>query len=201
MTAPVDVIPAAVPIAQPARPRVLLVGTALATGGCLMAFAGLLGVYLATRADVLASGKPWLPAGSEIPLSPGTMALFTLVLSIVSMQWAVYAVGNNDRQHAAMALGLTLLFGFAAINATSFLYTQMNLGVRSNAAAVLIYVITGAHIAMTVAGMVFNALMTFRTLGGEYAGRDREGIVAASMFWYATVAVYAVIWYAIFVAK
>ncbi len=54
---------------------------------------------------------------------------------------------------------------------------------------------------MTVVAMVFNALMTFRTLSGEYAGRDREGIVAASMFWYATVAVYAVIWYAIYVTK
>ena len=28
-----------------------------------------------------------------------------------------------------------------------------------------------------------------------------EGLVAAAMFWYVTVAIYAVIWYAIYVAK
>ena len=43
--------------------------------------------------------------------------------------------------------------------------------------------------------------MTIRTLGGEYAGRDREGIVAAALFWYVTVAMYAVVWYAIYVTK
>ena len=41
----------------------------------------------------------------------------------------------------------------------------------------------------------------FRTLGGEYHGRDREGLVAAALFWYITIAVYAVLWYAIYVTK
>ena len=49
--------------------------------------------------------------------------------------------------------------------------------------------------------LVFAGVMTFRTLGGEYSGRDREGIVAASLFWYATIAVYAVVWYAVYVTK
>lgn len=199
--AAVDVIPAEVPAAAPVRPRVLLVGTVLGTAACAMGFAALLGIYLSTRSTALASGRDWLPQGATIPLTPGTMTLITLVLSMVTMQWAVYAVGNNDRQHALMALGLTMLFGFSAINATTFLFTQMNLGVADSAAGVLIYVITGFFIAMTVAALVFAALMTFRTLGGEYSGRDREGVVAAAVFWYATIAIYAVIWYAIYVTK
>ena len=201
MTAVVDTIPAKVPTAPPARPRTLLIGTSLAIGGCFMAFAALMGVYVSTRAGVIATGEPWLPDGSTIPLTPGTMTLFTFLLSAVTMYWSVYAVGNNDRQHALMALALTIMFGICSINATTFLYTQMNLGVADSAAGVLIYVISGAHIAMTVAALVFASLMTFRTLGGEYAGRDREGIVAASLFWYATIAVYPVIWYAIYVVK
>jgi heme/copper-type cytochrome/quinol oxidase subunit 3 len=54
---------------------------------------------------------------------------------------------------------------------------------------------------MAGAGVIFIALMAFRTLGGQYSGRDREGIVAALIYWYVTVAVYAVIWYTIFVTK
>ena len=77
----------------------------------------------------------------------------------------------------------------------------MQLGVANSPAGVLIYVITGAHLALVVIALLYAALMTFRTLGGEYAGRDREGITAASLFWYVTVAVYAVIWYAIYVTK
>ncbi len=196
----VDAVPALPPAPRPVRPRVLLVGTALAVSAIVMLFAGLIGTYLATRSDVLASGREWLPDGT-IPLTPGTMAFITFGLSVITMHWAVYAVGNNDRQHAYLALGLTILFGVCVINATSFLYTQMDLGVASSSAAVLIYVITGAHLAMVIAALVYAALMTFRTLGGEYAGRDREGIVAAALFWYATIAVYAAIWYAIYVTK
>jgi heme/copper-type cytochrome/quinol oxidase subunit 3 len=66
---------------------------------------------------------------------------------------------------------------------------------------VLFYVISGAHIAMTAAGLVFAGVMTIRTIGGEYSGRDREGLVAATLFWYVTVGLYGVVWYAIYVTK
>lgn len=209
-----DLIPAAVPPAPPARPRVLLTGTALALAVVAMVFAGLLGTYLATRHGVLhpLHGKPgtWLPQAAEmvkgkpvpskIPLTPANTSLFTMLLSVVTMQWAVYAVGNNDRQNAFLALGLTIMFGIAVITATSFLYSEMHLPV-STQAGVLIYTVTGAHLAMLVAALVFASVMTFRTLGGEYAGRDREGISAAALFWYVTVGLYAVIWYAVYVTK
>lgn len=189
------------PVAPPARPRVLLVGTALAAGATFMAFAGLIGFYLAQRALVLADGGgPWLPEGTNIPLTPGNIAMATMLLSGVTMWWAVDAVGRNDRQLAYLALGLTIMFGVAVINATTFLFTQAGLAVDT-LPGLLIYTITGAHIAMIVVGLLYAAVMTFRTLGGEYHGRDREGLVAAALFWYATIAVYAAIWYAIFITK
>jgi heme/copper-type cytochrome/quinol oxidase subunit 3 len=188
------------PAAPPARPRVLLVGTALATAGTLMAFAGLIGVYLAQRHAVLAQGGTWLPDGTKLPLTPGSIGMATMVLSGVTIWWAVDAVGNNFRQSAYLALGLTIMFGLAVINSTTFLYTQMGLAVHTKV-GMLIYAVTGAHLAMIVGGLVFAAVMTFRTLGGEYHGRDREGLVAAALFWYATIAVYAVIWYAIYITK
>lgn len=188
------------PAPTPARPRVLLVGTALTAAGTFMAFMGLIGVYLSNRASVVAGGAAWLPDGSKIPLTPSNVAFATMLLSAVTMWWAVDAVGRNDRQMAYLALGLTIFFGVAVINATTFLYTQMSLPATSTQ-GVLIYTITGAHLAMIVVGLVYAGVMTFRTLGGEYAGRDREGLTAATLFWYVTIAVHAVIWYAIYIVK
>ncbi len=195
-----DAVLALPPAPKPARPRVLLVGTALAAAASFMAIVGLIGVYLTARSASLAAGTPWLPDGSSIPLTPGNMALATMLLSAVSMWWAVDAVGKNDRQMAYLALALTMFFGIAVINATSFLYTQSNLPVKSTA-GVLIYAITGAHLAMIIVGLVLAVIMTFRTLGGEYHGRDREGLTAAALFWYVTIAAQAVIWLAIYVTK
>ncbi|HRA34747.1 MAG TPA: cytochrome c oxidase subunit 3 [Acidimicrobiales bacterium] len=188
------------PAAPPTRPRVLLVGTALASAATAMAFVGLIGYYAATRAAVVAEGTRWLPDGSTIPLTPGNMAFATMLISAVSVWWAVDAVGKNDRQMAYLALGLTFMFGVAVINATTFLYSQIALPVASTPGA-LMYTITGAHLAMIIVGLVFISVMVFRTLGGEYAGRDREGLVAAALFWFVTIAVHAVIWYAIYIVK
>ncbi len=65
----------------------------------------------------------------------------------------------------------------------------------------LVYAVTGAHLALTGAGLLFAALMAFRTLGGQYSAKDREGVVAATVFWWAVALTYGVLWYAIYVTK
>ena len=190
------------PLAPPSRPRVLLVGTTLACAAIVMAFAGLLGLYANERAAVIRDGGTWMPKDVVIDLSPFNVALVGLVISLIVLHWAVYAVGNEDRPRAYLALGLAALLGAAYINSVAFSYTQMGFTVDDpSGVGILVYVITGMHLAMAGAGVIFIALMAFRTLGGQYSGRDREGIVAALIYWYVTVAVYAVIWFTIFVTK
>ena len=189
------------PPPEPARPRVLLVGTAFAAAASVMVFAGLIGIYLAERSATISGGNQWLPDGVNLPLSPGTISLFTFVLSAITMWWAVDAVGRNDRVGAYLALAITIMFGLCVINATSFLYRESGLTVDTTA-GLMIFTVTGLHLVMVVGALVYAAVMTFRTLGGEYHGRrDREGLVAAALYWYTTIAVYAVIWYAIYVTK
>jgi len=190
------------PPAPPARPRALLVGTTFACAGFAMAFAGLLGLYAELRASVVRDGGTWIPEEVEIDLTPFNVALAGLIISIVILHWALYAVGNDDRPRAYLALGLTALLGASYINSIAFSYTQMGFTVNDpTGVGILVYVITGMHLAMAGAGVIFIALMAFRTLGGQYSARDREGIVAALIYWYVTVAVYAVIWFTIFVTK
>ncbi|MGH9117682.1 MAG: cytochrome c oxidase subunit 3 [Acidimicrobiales bacterium] len=185
----------------PARPRVLVTGTVLASAAAAMVFAGMLGFYLHTRAATIEAEGSWLPQGVEIPLSPGNMALITLVMSAVIMQWAVYTIGNDDRRATYIALGLAVLLGAAYINEIAYYYTQMGELTVREPVGMLIFGITGAHLVMAGIAIVFVVLMAFRTLGGQYSARDREGIVAATLFWYVMVAVYAAIWYAIFITK
>jgi|SRR5581483_3392278 len=188
------------PPAPPERPRVLMLGTGLALVAIVMAFAGVIGLYLQRRAATLASGQSWLPKDATIDLTPGNVALVGLVISAFVVQWAHFSIRNDDRPRAYLALGLTALLGGAYLNSMAFYYTQMHITVH-DPVGLLIFVITGMHVAMAGAGIVFVGLMAFRTLGGEYSGRDREGIAAAALYWHVTVAMYAVIWLTIFVTK
>ena len=119
----------------------------------------------------------------------------------MSVAWAVWALRRDDRPHAYLALGLTLLLGVAFINSTVYLYQQLGLPLTASATGGLLYIVTGTHLVMVVVGLVFVAVMGFQSLGGQLTGRDAEGMSAAALYWYVTVAVYTAIYYGIYITK
>ncbi len=188
------------PAAPPGRPRTLLIGTGFVVVAVVLAFSGLVAIYIEQRAAVIRTGNPWIPTDADIPTTPGTMMLFTLLMSAVTMQWAVWAVTRNDRPRTYMALGITVFLGLAYINGMAFFFTQTSMSV-TDPIGLLVFTIFGAHIAMLGAGLIFLAVMTFRTLGGQYSNRDNEGLAAAAIYWYAMVAVYCGLWLLVFIKK
>lgn len=211
VTSSADLSPEMIPLhldatapAPARRPRMVLVGAAFASAASAAAFIGLLGAYLSVRSDVLATGEAWLPGGATIPLSPGNMSLATLAMSLVLVQWAVHAGRNGDRGHAYMALALTVLLGLAHVTQIGYLWTQWNLPLNAEsptAQAVLLFTILGLHVAMVAAALIFLTLMLVRSLGGQFTGTDAEGLSAAALYWWVTVAVFSVLWYSILIVK
>lgn len=190
------------PPPAPRRPRVQMIGTALASAASAMALLGMVGVYLSVRASVISGGDAWFTT-AEIALAPANMSLFTLAMAAMTMQWAVYSAARSDRPHAYLAVGVTLLLGVSHLLMMAFYYSEIGLTLNETAStqAVLVYSITGFSLAMIVAGMIYILLMTTRALGGQFTGGDSEGIAAAAMYWYVAIAGYAVVWYAIFITK
>ena len=193
--------PAAIAPPPLQRPRMLVVGTAFAAVASAMVVLAMIGVYLTERATVLSAGGTWLPDGVVLSLNQPNMMFATLILGSMAIQWAVSAVRNDDRVNSYLALGLTLLFGFAYLNMLVYLWSQAGLDVDANLQSLLIYGITGTHFVMAIVAMLFVGLMAFRALAGGYDARQYDGIAASALFWHVMVAVYAVIWIAIYVTK
>ncbi len=189
------------PAPRPARPRVLLMGTAIASSSAFVVIMTLVAVYTRLRAQVLADGKTWLPQGSNLQLTPGNVAMATLAMSLVTVAWIVQALRNDDRVHAMLAFGVSLLLGAAYINMVAYGWQQLGLGIKDSPQALLIYTITGLHVAMAGVGLAYLLVMGFRALGGQLTGRAAEGVLAALLYWYVTVGAYAVVWYAITITK
>ncbi|MET0728240.1 MAG: cytochrome c oxidase subunit 3 [Acidimicrobiales bacterium] len=189
------------PPPAPRRPRVLLVGAAFGAVASSMIVATLLAVYLQIRGDRVAAGVPALPDGVVLPLTPGNMGLLTLSMSAITMAWLVYSLRHEDRTHAYLALGVTILLGVAFLNLTVYLYQQLAMPVTTSGTSGMLYATTGAHLVMVVGGLLFTAVMGFHALGGQLTGRDAEGMSAAALYWYVTVAVYVAVWYGIYITK
>jgi heme/copper-type cytochrome/quinol oxidase subunit 3 len=189
------------PPAPPARPRVVAVGAALVSAGVLVFFAGALGIYAEVRSHTLAEAGSWLARDSVFPLQQPNVMMLALLMSSITIQWAVDAIKRDDRPQAYLALGITELFGFATLNMAGYLYSVMKLDAATGPMAIMTYAITGAHVAVLVAAMIFVALMAFRALGGQFTGRQHDGVSAAALFWHAQVVAFAFIWYAIYITK
>lgn len=192
---------AAAPPALARRPRVLFIGAAFGAAASALVVLTTLAVYLQVRADFLDSGATTLPDDTLLPLTPGGMGMLTLAMSVVSVMWAVWSLRRNDRPHAYLALGLTLLLGVAFVNSTVYLYQQLALPLTGSSTGGLLYIVTGTHLVMVVVGLVFVLVMGFQSLGGQLTGRDAEGMSAAALYWYVTVAVYTAIYYGIYITK
>lgn len=198
---PYDFIPADVAAAKPVRPRLLLLGTTLASAAVAMGFMGLIGVYVAARQEVLATGERWLPDGVTIPLTQPNFMGVTMSFSLITIWWSVSAIRNDDRANAFVAFMISLVFGFAFLAQTSYLFTIMQIEILSTERAVLFYGIIGAHMVLTMLAMAYAAIMALRTLGGEYSAKDYEGVLSSAVFWTVVVALYGVMWYAIYITK
>lgn len=196
-----DPIPSEVPLAPPTRPRLVLIATAFAVVAFGMLLAGMFAVYISQRA---AFGEGWIPNGAgTIPLAPASVMLATMVMSSITVQWAVYAIARNDRLNSLLAAGLSVFFAVAFLNQGVFLFRSMGWEILGDNAvqATLINAIAGTQFLMLVIAMVYLAVATFRGLAGQYSAREHEGIVGAAMFWHAAVIAYAVIWAAIYNLK
>lgn len=202
------------PPAPPRRPRVLLTGTVLAGSAAFVAITGLVAFYIRLREDFL--GDPSIPGDASwlreahVGLTPGNMGFITLLMSAVTAAAAGWSLRRGDRGHAMLSLGTTLLLGAAFITASAFTWEQLGVSVSDGGAvmdwvdgspALLIVVITGAHVAMVAAGLLYLLAMGFRALGGQMTGRAAEGFNAAVVFWYMTIATFAVVWHTIYVTK
>ena len=191
---------AGAPRRRPPRPRVLLIGTAIGAGAPALVVLTLIAFYARLRRRHRPAAR-WLPEGTNLQLTPGSMGMATLALSLVTVAWIVQALRNDDRGHALMASAISLVLGAAYINVVAYGWQQIGLGITSSPQALLIYTITGLHVAMTGVGMLYIAVMAFKAVGGQLTGRAAEGMSAAALYWFVTVATYSVVWYTITITK
>lgn len=192
------------PAPAPAARRQLFVGTALVGAAGTTLIGGMLALWLRFRDD--ARAKPdgrWLPDGISMPGVVANIMLISFITIIVFAQWAVYSARRGDKQHTAMALGLTGLIGLAIVNAQAAVYTQMELPIRGdndlNGYGVMFYAITGTFMLFLIVGIIFSLVTAFRHLGGRVA--EREIVTAHAIYWYFVSAAFCMLWFVVYVTK
>jgi heme/copper-type cytochrome/quinol oxidase subunit 3 len=190
-TIPAEVTPAVLP-----KRRQTVVGAAFAAASSAMLVVLLLGNYLEIR-----SASDNFFDGVSMPLAQPNVMFWGLGLSVLSIQWAVWAIARDERAQASWAIGITALLGLSFLNSTWYLMSQSDLAVGVQPEAGATFAVVGAHVAMVLVGLLMVAVMAFRTFGGQFSSRYPDGWSAAALYWHTTVGVYVLVWYAVYVTK
>jgi heme/copper-type cytochrome/quinol oxidase subunit 3 len=192
------------PAPAPTRPRLLLVGTALVCVAGSMLFAGLLAIYLQARDTAGGTTAAWFPPGVKVPGIAANILVITMIGAVIVASWAVYAIRRGARTDSYVALGATIMFGLAVLNAQVYIWRQMKVGILKPAGQpfpLFFYSTTGTLFVALVTGVVFTVVMAFRTLGGRSTPKDSEGLTALAMYWYFLAAATVAVWFVVYVNK
>ena len=185
----------------PQRPRAQLVATGFACAACSMMMAGALGLYMARRhASGPHPGHDWLN-GLAVPNPQLVYALLTLVASMVTAHWALWASRRRDSAHAWPAIATTIVLGLGFINMVMYSLNRMGLEIGAGEYQNLAFATTGLALAIVVVGLLYIGLMGLRSLGGSVGKQGSTALGAAVFFWDFAVLAWAVTWYTVYVVK
>jgi heme/copper-type cytochrome/quinol oxidase subunit 3 len=183
------------------RPRAQFVATGFAVAAGSMMMAGALGLYMARRhASGPHPGHDWLD-GLAVPNPQFDYALLTLVASLVTAHWALWASRRGQTAHAWTAIATTIVLGLGFINMVMYSMNRMEIEIGSTEYANLAFATTGLALALAIVGLFYLALMGIRSLGGS-VGRDGSTPLGAAVFFWDFVAIaWTATWYVVYVVK
>jgi len=189
------------PAPTPARPRLLVIATALFAGAVFIVMVSLISVYLDLRHQAGGTTALWLPKRVRPSIVIGNIMFFGMLGACVLVQWAVDAVRRGSRRDAGVALGLAAAVALMVMNAQVFEYGRLKMAVASSNYATIYYTITGTFLAALIGGLVLVGVTLFRTLGGRYSAKDAEGLVATAVYWDVLTAALFLIWFVVYLFK
>lgn len=190
------------PLALPAaggdqRRPVLTVGVLLVAAAGLMLFGALVASYLHLRTLT----ERWPPRGVSIDQYIGNMAMLTLVMSSVTVEWARSALRRGVRRQALAALGVTLALGLAVVNLITYAAGQSRFDAASHPYGL---VVTAMVMLLGVACAVGVAALTmtlFRVVGRQVSEAEPQQMHATAWYWQFAVVAAVPVWYTIVVLK
>jgi heme/copper-type cytochrome/quinol oxidase subunit 3 len=183
----------------PAPQRQTLVGSAFAAMAMIMLAGGMLAVWIMQRDATLEAGELWVPKGVGVPEVPANVMLIAFLGLCVFGQWAVWSAKRNDRGHTVFALLITILMALLIVNAQAYIYHEMDMGIAEGTYQMMFYAVTGMFMVLMIVGILFSAVTAFRFTGGRTG--DREIVAAHAIYWYTTAAVFAALWFVVYVTK
>ena len=113
-----------------------------------------------------------------------TINTIELLISSVTMQLAVNAIKRGDRRGLRNWLIPTIVLGVLFLVGQGYEYTKLGFLPRDGIFAGVFFTLTGFHGAHVTGGVIFNTIVFYRTLRGQFTAQRHLAVEAASIYWH-----------------
>lgn len=161
----------------------------------------LVGALVAAYLNVRGLLSPWPPEGVDLDNYLGTMLFITVWLSVITAEWAVFALKRGNRKQALNAIGITIGLGVAFVNLLWYTGTQFHFGPADHTYAVIAYAMLIAVGVIAVVGMAFLLVALARISGGQVTPRNPSVLRAAAWHWHVVVVAWSLAFLALYVLQ
>lgn len=150
----------------------------------VMLFGSFISSYIVLR---IGSPNFGAPAAELMGLPLASLNTFLLLLSSVTMAFAVKGIRKNNVKQYAGGLVVTSLLGLSFIAIKLYEYHHKiseGLTISSSLFGSFYYTMTGLHVLHMTGGLAFNLYVLIQALRGRYNSEHHERAEYASLYWY-----------------
>lgn len=199
MAAPLLALPAAGGTGQgvEARRGILPLAVSVAGGGALMVMGGLVAAYLALRSATPA----WPPNDVEFDNYTATTLTITVLMAMVTIEWAAYGIRKGFRGHALFAFALTVGLGVAHLNGLAYLINGFEFEVGSSPYATVVTALCLVPFLLGVIGIGAAAVVGLRAAGHQLTTDNYALVRAAAIAWHVAAIAWMIADYTVYISK
>jgi len=176
---------------------ILPLAATLAVAAAIAVMGGLVGAYLALKA---ATGT-WPPEGTEFDRYTATTLVITVLMAMVTVEWAAYGIRKAFRGQSLFGFAITGGLGIAHLNGLAYLVSRFAFGAGDSPYATVVYALCAVAFLvgfLAVAAVVLTGLRA----AGHQLGTDNYALMrATAILWHAAAIAWIVAYYTIYVTK
>ncbi|HEY3334727.1 MAG TPA: cytochrome c oxidase subunit 3 [Candidatus Limnocylindrales bacterium] len=170
----------------------------------VMFFAGLFAAYFSIRAQYTevinnVATHVWPPKQFETILNPfqfqtesGALnvilpATILLVISSFTCQYAVWAIGRDNRTAFLRNMAVTVVLGITFLLLQAYDYTVLfheGLSMGSTTFGTTYFTLTGFHGAHVFGGVLMLSVVLYRGMAGQFSAKHHDMVEATSLYWH-----------------
>jgi cytochrome c oxidase subunit 3 len=142
---------------------------------------------------------PWPAPGTEIPTAATGVNTAILLVSSLTIHWALVSIKNGNRRAFKAGMFTTFVLGLTFLFIQVNEYIHVGFAPHDSAQGTIFYSLTGLHGAHVFIGLCLLLMVTIRTFRGHYSNEEHRGMEVPGIYWHFVDIMWIIVYTSVYV--